>query len=162
VDFAVQYPLTYGGESMFSRLNYKAQRNIIILAFLAIPLALLAAFSYYPALNLFYLSFHKWDGFSLTKEFVGFENFITLFTKPEYFIVFKTSLYYLAGSFMQLALALYFATILNSKIRGRNIFKGIIFFPYLLNGVAIGFIFLFFSDLKELLTACLRFWVLEA
>lgn len=129
---------------MFSRLNYKTQRNIIILTFLAIPLALLAIFSYYPALDLFYLSFHKWDGISKIKEFVGFENFITLFTKPEYFIVFKTSLYYLIGSFIQLALALYFATLLNSKIKGRNIFKGIIFFPYLLNGVAIGFIFLFF------------------
>jgi raffinose/stachyose/melibiose transport system permease protein len=40
-------------------------------------------------------------------------------------------------------LALYFATILSFSTRFRNFFKGILFFPYLINGVAIGFIFLY-------------------
>ncbi len=43
-----------------------------------------------------------------------------------------------------MALALYFATILSFKVRYKNFFKGAIFFPYLLNGVAIGFMFLLF------------------
>ena len=36
-----------------------------------------------------------------------------------------------------MAIALYFATMLSFKIRFRNLFKGILFFPYLINGVAI-------------------------
>lgn len=128
----------------FSELSYKVQRRIVIVLFLFVPLVLLITFSYIPAANLFYYSVTEWDGFSKTKEFIGLKNYNTLFTNPEYFSVFKTSLYYLAGSFVQLGLALYFSTILSFKLRGKNFFKGVIFFPYLLNGVAISLIFLFF------------------
>ncbi|TKH33564.1 hypothetical protein C1I59_23450 [Paenibacillus polymyxa] len=43
-----------------------------------------------------------------------------------------------------MGLALYFATILSFQTWFKNFFKGILFFPSLMNGVAIGFIFLFF------------------
>lgn len=145
----------------FSQLSYKVQKRVVIVSFLFIPLALLLIFSYFPAANLFYYSVNKWDGFSKTKEFVGLENYITLFTKPEYFSVFKTSLYYLAGSFIQLGLALYFATILSFKLKGRNLFKGILFFPYLLNGVAIGLIFVFFFRPEGTLDSVLKLLGLE-
>ncbi|WP_461206135.1 carbohydrate ABC transporter permease [Clostridium sp. DL1XJH146] len=127
-----------------SNLSYKKQRIIIIAAFLIIPLFLLLTFSFWPLEKMIVYSFYDWNGFSKNKEFVGFENYITVFTRPEYFSVFKVSLYYLVGSFVQMALALYFATILSAKVRGKNIFKAILFFPYLLNGVAVGFVFLFF------------------
>ena len=42
-----------------------------------------------------------------------------------------------------MGIALYLATMLSFKIRFKNLFKGIIFFPYLINGVAISFIFLY-------------------
>ncbi|MBR7679059.1 sugar ABC transporter permease, partial [Streptomyces daliensis] len=45
---------------------------------------------------------------------------------------------------VQIAVALYFATLLSFNVRFRNLFKGILFFPYLINGVAIGFVFLYF------------------
>ena len=48
------------------------------------------------------------------------------------------------ASFIQLAMALYFATILCFKVRGSSLFKGLIFFPYLISGIASGFIFKFF------------------
>jgi multiple sugar transport system permease protein len=48
------------------------------------------------------------------------------------------------GSVVQLGIALYFATILSFKTRGGAVFKGLMFFPYLINGIAIGFIFKFF------------------
>jgi multiple sugar transport system permease protein len=92
---------------------------------------------------MFYYSFTDWNGFS-DKEFVGFENYLTIFTDPEYFVVFKVSLYYFFATFVQMGLALYFATILSFNVRFKNFFKGVLFFPYLLNGVAIGFMFLFF------------------
>ncbi len=50
----------------------------------------------------------------------------------------------MGGSVVQLALALYLATVLSFKVKGGNIFKGFMFFPYLINGIAIGFIFKFF------------------
>jgi ABC-type sugar transport system permease subunit len=114
------------------------------LLFLAVPLVLLITLTYYPVANMIWYSFTDWDGISPDKNFIGLKNFVSLFTNPQYFQVFTVSLYYFAASFVQMALALYFATILSFSTRFRNLFKGIIFFPYLLNGVAIGLIFLFF------------------
>jgi multiple sugar transport system permease protein len=129
---------------MFSKLSYKVQKRIVIVAFLFVPLALLAVFSYFPAANLFYYSLTKWDGISKTKEFVGMQNYVDLFSNEENFIVFKNSLYYLGGAVVQMILALYFSSILSYKMKFQNFFKGVLFFPYLLNGVAVGFMFIFF------------------
>jgi multiple sugar transport system permease protein len=112
--------------------------------FLVIPVALLAVLTYIPILQMFYLSLVSWDGFAPTKSFVGLDNYVQVFTNPDLYGVFFVSLYYLVGSFVQIALALYLATIISSGTRFRNFFKGVIFFPYLLNGVAISFIFLYF------------------
>ncbi|MEU0598986.1 sugar ABC transporter permease [Streptomyces sp. NPDC006393] len=112
--------------------------------FLLVPLALLITFTYVPVGNMIYYSFTDWDGVSPDRNFVGADNYTELFTRPELFRVFSVSLYYLAASAVQIAIALYFATVLSFDLRLRNLFKGILFFPYLVNGVAIGFVFLYF------------------
>lgn len=111
--------------------------------FVATALILLAIFTYIPVTNLFYYSLIEWDGLGPVDGFVGFDNYIEVFRRPELFGVFRVSLYYFGATFLQIAAALYFATILSFNVRFRNFFKGVLFFPYLLNGVAIGFIFLF-------------------
>jgi multiple sugar transport system permease protein len=88
--------------------------------------------------------FTSWDGLDKTKEFIGLDNYVKIFTKPEIFHVFIVSLYYMGASVIQMVLALYFATVLSFRTRFRNLFKGILFFPYLINGVAIAFVFLYF------------------
>jgi multiple sugar transport system permease protein len=112
--------------------------------FLLVPLALLLVFTYVPVANLFLYSVTDWDGVSPQRDVVGLANYQELFTRPELFRVFLVSGYYLAASAVQLVLALYLATVLSFSTRFRNVFKGIIFFPYLINGVAIAFVFLFF------------------
>jgi ABC-type sugar transport system permease subunit len=119
------------------------RRSLTPWLYLLVPLAFLLTFTYIPAVNLIWYSFTSWDGFDQTKNYVGFDNFIAIFTRPQYFAVFFVSLYYIGASIVQLALAMYFATILSFKTRFRGFFKGVLFFPYLLNGVAIGFVFLY-------------------
>ena len=85
-----------------------------------------------------------WDGLARTKELVGLDNYVEIFTDPDNVRVFYVSLYYFLASFVQMALALYFATVLSFRVRLKNLWKGILFFPYLINGVAIGLIFLNF------------------
>ena len=121
------------------------KQYITAVVFLLIPLILLILFTYVPLVDMFRYSLYKWDGFGKMK-FIGMKNYIELFTKPEYFRMFKTSLYYLVGSFVQIGLALVFAALLmdSKKTKFANFFKGAIFFPYLVNGVAVGFIFLYF------------------
>ncbi|MEE1758633.1 MULTISPECIES: carbohydrate ABC transporter permease [unclassified Streptomyces] len=112
--------------------------------FLAVPLALLITFTYAPVANMLAYSFTDWDGVSPELSYTGTDNYVEIFTRPELFRVFFVSGYYLAASAVQIALALYFATILSFNLRFRSLFKGILFFPYLINGVAIGFVFLYF------------------
>ncbi len=120
------------------------QKWVIVILFLIIPIALLVVFTYLPLFDMVGYSFFKWNGTSKQKTWIGLNNYIEVFTRPEYLKVLKTSIYYFIGSIVQIILALFFATILNYKIKGRDFFKGVIFFPSLLNGVAIGLIFLLF------------------
>lgn len=112
--------------------------------YLLAPLALLVAFTGLPMADLLGYSFTDWDGISPTQNFVGLDNYTDLFSRPQLFQVFWVSLFYLGASAVQICAALYFATLLSFNTRLRNLFKGILFFPYLINGVAIGFVFLYF------------------
>ncbi|GEC03736.1 ABC transporter permease [Streptomyces spinoverrucosus] len=112
--------------------------------FLLAPLALLLVFTYAPIVNMVAYSFTDWDGVSPELHYTGVGNYVEIFTREDLFQVFFVSGYYLAASVVQIAAALYFATILGFNVRFRNFFKGVLFFPYLINGVAIGFVFLYF------------------
>jgi len=124
----------------------KGQQWITIIAFMIIPLTLLVVFTYIPFGEMIRFSFFKmkYTTPAAKWKFVGWKNYIKVFTRDDCFRALKISLYYMVGSLVQLALALYLATILSFKVRGGNIFKGLMFFPFLINGIAIGFIFKFF------------------
>ncbi|MBD5487350.1 MAG: sugar ABC transporter permease [Lachnospiraceae bacterium] len=121
----------------------KGQQAIIIVAFMIIPLALLFTFTYLPFGEMVGYSFMKMKYIG-KREFVGWDNYVSVFSRKDCFRALKLSLYYMGGSLVQLVLALYLATVLSFKVKGGNIFKGFMFFPYLINGIAIGFIFKFF------------------
>lgn len=132
---------------MFTKVGHikqiRSQQRITIILFLIVPLLLLFVFTYLPLSDMIRYSFFKWDGYS-QKQFIGFENYLTAFTQAEYWAAFRTSFYYFGGSLVQIAIALFFSTLFCYKMRGRNFFKGVLFFPSLMNGVAIGFVFLYF------------------
>lgn len=126
------------------KMSQVAEKRLLIVTFTIVPIFLLITFSYYPLVKMLQYSVTDWNGYSPDSNFVGLDNYKTVLTNPTYFTVFKTSLYYFVATFFQLAIALLFATILSFKVKFANFWKGILFFPYLLNGVAIGFIFLYF------------------
>lgn len=142
-------------QNRFFSLSHKQEQRIIPLLFLLVPVTLLIVFTYIPIFNMVGYSFMEWDGFSKDKTFIGLENYIEVFTRPDLFRVFSVSIYYFVASFVQMGLALYFATVLSFKVRFKNFFKGVLFFPYLINGVAIGFIFLYFFKPEGILDSLL-------
>ena len=119
------------------------QKVFVMVAFMTIPLLLLFVFTYLPFAEMFGFSFYnmKYVG---ARRFVGFKNYLKVFERDDCFGALKLSFYYMGGSVVQLALSLYLATVLSFKVKGGSIFKGFMFFPYLINGIAIGFIFKFF------------------
>ena len=124
--------------------------------YLVPALGLLITFTYVPVGNMIWYSFHKWDGLDTTMDPAGWDNYVRVLTDEKYWRVFLVSAYYFVASFVQIAIALYFAVVLSFHVRFRNLFKGILFFPYLLNGVAVGFVFLYLFQPGGTLDSVLR------
>lgn len=123
--------------------SMEAQRILVIVTFMFVPLLLLIVFTYLPFFKMVQFSFYdmKYIG---ARKWVGLQNYIDVFKRDDCFKALSLSLYYIGGAFVQLVLALYFATILSFKTRGASFFKGAMFFSYLVCGIAVGFIFRFF------------------
>ena len=109
-------------------------------------LLLLFVFTYLPFGEMVKFSFYKMKYTTPVdkRQFVGRENYLDVFRRKDCFSALKLSLYYIAGALIQLVIALYLATILSFKTRCGGLFKGLMFFPFLISGIAIGFIFKFF------------------
>lgn len=119
------------------------QKTLVGITFLLAPLILLFIFTYLPFFKMFEFSFFdmKYIG---KRIYVGFENYIDVFSRDDIFGSLRLSFYYMGGAIVQLCLALFFATLLSFKTRGSAFFKGAIFFPFLVCGIAVGFVFKFF------------------
>lgn len=134
---------TFAAHSLRRRKRINWQKILLIVTFSAVPLFLLALFTYVPFAKMIKFSFFDMS-YTKNKGYVGINNYLKVFNKSEYVGAMLLSLYYMAGAVVQLALALFFATLLSNGIKGGGLFKGIIFFPFLVNGIAIGYIFKFF------------------
>ncbi len=124
-------------------MSYKKQKNLIIILFLSIPILLLLMFTYLPTVLVAYFSTLNWSGTD-DATFVGFQNYIAIVRSADIFMPLLNSVYYFIGALIQMAIALFLATVLSFKIKFKNFFKGMLFFPYLINGIAVGLIFTFF------------------
>jgi raffinose/stachyose/melibiose transport system permease protein len=90
------------------------------------------------------LSFFQWTGYG-AKTFVGFDNYIKLFTRPEYSVRFwgalkNNFLFFIYTMIFQNLLAVILAAFLNMKIRGVKLFRTIYFAPTTLSIIIVGFI----------------------
>lgn len=121
----------------------KGQKWIVIFTFMFVPLLLLLVFTYLPFFKMIEFSFFKMK-YTGPRTFVGWDNYLDVFKRSECFKSLFVSLYYMGGAVIQLALALFFATLMVFKTKGSSFFKGAMFFPYLICGIAVGFIFKFF------------------
>ena len=85
----------------------KVNRNLCIFTFMLVPLLLLIVFTYIPFGKMVQFSFYdmKYIG---ARKFVGWKNYIDVFTRDDCFRALKISIYYIFASFIQLGLALYF------------------------------------------------------
>ena len=110
----------------------KYRRKYKAWLFLAPSLVLYLTFFVYPTIEALRISFYKWSGFTETMEFIGLNNFVRLFRDTSFHAALKNTVLLLfvggAGIFI---LAFLFSFLLNSGIRGRKIYRSIIFFPYI-------------------------------
>jgi raffinose/stachyose/melibiose transport system permease protein len=118
---------------------------IVWLLFAAPAVVVYAVFMAFPVLNSMRLSFFSGSGYSLN-NFVGFDNYVRLFTDSEiskrFFNAFKNNwIFFGITMLVQNSIGLLFALILTGKpLRGKSFFRTIIFIPVTLSILVTGYI----------------------
>ena len=92
-----------------------------------------------------YYSFFEWDGIMANpKVFVGFDNFIKLFSDLRFIdSAWKTILFTIFAVISVNAVGLTFALLVTSKLQTANIARTMVFMPYLIGGLILGYIWQF-------------------
>jgi len=110
---------------------------IVAYSFIAPNFIGFAVFTLVPLVFALVLAFLSWDGANPI-EFVGLYNFIRLAGDPIFHRAFWNTVLYTAGVVpLTLACALFLAILLNQKVKARNFFRTVSFFPYVASLVAV-------------------------
>ena len=139
----------------------KIQKPLVIITFMFIPMLLLVMFTYVPFLDMIRFSFQDRTYLAVKNSFVGLKNYIDVFSRSECFGSLVVSVYYMGGAVVQLCLALFFASLMVFKVKGQSIYKACMFFPYLICGIAVGFIFKFFYSRGFVLDSVLQMFGMD-
>jgi len=95
----------------------------------------------YPVFYLVRLSFYQWDGITQMR-FIGLENYRRLLSDPIWWKALgNTLIYVLAKLAIELSLALGAAVALNTKLKGRTLFRSILFLPVVTSTAVMGIVF---------------------
>lgn len=112
--------------------------------FYAPALIMLVLFSLYPLISGIGISLTSWDGFNLEKIFVGLSNYVTMLRDANFrMTLINTFIYGIGSTIIQQVLGLGLALLLNSKIKGRNLMRAIIYLPALVSAVIMGTMYYF-------------------
>ncbi|KRF42905.1 carbohydrate ABC transporter permease [Paenibacillus sp. Soil787] len=122
-------------------MNAALQKRVIIFTFLFIPVGLLLLFLLYPTVKLIQYSLTDWNGISKQMNYVGTDNYLSAIKNADvWHSLYNNWLYFIIhGLFIPLEIII--AVLLNAKLRASSFFRSIILFPYIINGVAVAYIF---------------------
>lgn len=95
----------------------------------------------YPFFSGIHLAFTDWNGIAPTYHYIGFDNFIKLFSDEQVLGPLKNTLIYGFGVTMaNNVIALTLASVLSKKFRGQAFFKTIFFIPLSISVVLASFV----------------------
>lgn len=120
-----------------------------IVLFVAPAFILFTVILFIPIIQVVYYSLCDYN--ALTKpEFIGFRNYINLFTKDETMrIALKNSIFFMIFSAVsQQILGIFLAVLLTNIKKGRNFFKNIFYLPSVLSSAALGLLWAFLFNPK--------------
>jgi multiple sugar transport system permease protein len=138
-----------GVRSFFRPVHLKATRREALEGYLFILPWILGylLFRLGPLLASLYLSFTNSSGTFFDSKWVGFENYVYMFTQdPRFMDSLRSTFLFVAGFLpLSLVLGLAIAVMMNQKVKGILVFRGIYYLPSVTTGVAVallwGFVF---------------------
>lgn len=118
--------------------------KIDFVKFVLPALTLYSLFFLLPLLQTITYSFTDWNGIARSRDFIGIQNYIHIFSDKLFFNSLKFTLSYaflytIAVNIVALALAL----LLTKSIKSKTALRAIIFTPFLFNDVTVGFLWQF-------------------
>ncbi|GAA2985464.1 raffinose/stachyose/melibiose transport system permease protein [Microbacterium terrae] len=113
---------------------FVAPALILFIGFVIVPVILAAVYSFYNLPAAF-----QWDDLAEPERFVGFDNYVRALTTPEFQKAIANTFFILIMSLLvQGPIAIGVALLLNRRLRGRAVFRLLIFVPYVLAEVIAG------------------------
>jgi ABC-type sugar transport system permease subunit len=124
----------------------RAQSRLGILM-VAPLMVLVIIFFLFPLGSAIYYSFVDFDGINPAPPFVGFDNYVRMFTDPEMWHALSNNLIWIViGTISPLVIGLLLALLLWNVRRGSAAYRLAFFFPYVLPGIAIGIVWSWIYD----------------
>lgn len=119
------------------------KQQMIGYLFILPSVAGVCVFFLFPLLFSFGLAFTNWTGPSgKGTEFIGLENFQRLLGDVRFFETLGNNVLYLLHVPLSVVLGFIIAVILNKSVYLKNALRAAFFLPYLISGVAIGFVWM--------------------
>ena len=128
--------------------NFQIKNNNILTALLFISPALLGIFVFIiiPVICSFSLSFADWDLLN-DIHFVGLSNYKAILSEKYFLqVLSNTFIYTIAVSVLGVIIPLILACILNTKIRGTELFKATLFIPYITPMIVVALVWQWIFD----------------
>ena len=96
-------------------------------------------FVIFPVIMAAYYGFFRWSGFGPATDFIGLQNYVTIFSDP----IFQQALGHnafivVASLLLQGPIAILLALLLNRRMRGQSVIRVLIFVPYVIAEVIVG------------------------
>lgn len=131
-------------------LEFKMKKSKKYIAFIAPAFILYTAFMIVPILFAMFYSFFNWNGIG-DMTFIGLDNFKRLLTEPRMSKIFFNALgnnfvYLLCVMVLITPIQLFFAYILNIKVRAHKYLQLMLFLPYVVSTSIVGFFSILLFD----------------
>ena len=129
-------------------------------ALVAPQIAITLVFFFWPAAQALWYSFQLQDAFGLKTQFVGLQNFVTLFKDENYLASFRvTAVFSVLVAVIGLAAALVLALMADRVVRGAMGYKTLLIWPYAVAPAVAGVLYAFlFAPSIGIVTYALRRW----
>jgi multiple sugar transport system permease protein len=127
-----------------------SKRDLVAYSFIVPNFIGFAVFTLGPVIFAFVLAFLQWDG-NNPIQFAGLANFAGMIGNKRFLASLKNTIVYSVATVpLTLVVALGLAVLLNQKVKGRNFFRTVSFFPYVASLVAVAAVWnMLFSPAKS-------------
>jgi raffinose/stachyose/melibiose transport system permease protein len=126
------------GQAALSRRRFHFTWGTAAL-FLLPAVLLYVIFVFYPILNALFLSFFRWDGVSVERNFVGFDNYVRIFTQDPVFwrALSNSAIWVVLSLIVPTGVGLLLALALNQRLWGRSVFRTMFYLPAVIASIAV-------------------------